>query len=128
MAGQPGQSHATRILTAALKAPLLSLVFRRLTPRQREIVGLLKETAIFGSLSEAELVAILDLLHERTYTAGEVIFREGEPGLCVYAVFKGEVAISNVGKDGNARLARLGPGEIFGEVSFLDGSLRSATA
>ena len=68
------------------------------------------------------------LLHERVFVPGEVIFNEGEPGLGLYVVFKGEVDIRTSTKNGKDILARLGACEIFGEVSFLDGGSRSATA
>jgi CRP/FNR family transcriptional regulator, cyclic AMP receptor protein len=116
-----------RILEAARKVPVLSMVFGRLNPHQQEILSLLRTTPIFSDLSPAELVDLLHLLHERTFVAGETIFTEGEPGLGLYVVFKGEVEISRKGKT-QSQLARLGPAEIFGEVSFLDGRGRSATA
>ena len=119
---------STKVLAVARKVPVLSMVFRRLTPHQQEIVSLLRRTAIFSELLESELVELLHLLHERTFSAGEVIFTAGEPGLGLYVIFKGEVEIGHSEKNGKNRVARLGPGEVFGEVSFLDGSGRSASA
>jgi CRP/FNR family transcriptional regulator, cyclic AMP receptor protein len=116
-----------RILEAARRMPVLSMVFRRLNSHQQEILEVLKTTPVFSDLTPAELVDLLHLLHERTFVAGETIFTEGEPGLGLYVVFKGEVEISRKGKS-QSQLARLGPAEVFGEVSFLDGRARSATA
>jgi len=127
MTSQQSPSGARRVLAAARKAPLLSMVFRRLDLRQQEIVAMLKRTPLFADLTDSELIEILHLLHERAFARGETIFSEGEPGLGVYVVFKGEVEIGKVTGDGKGNLARLGPGEVFGEVSFLDGSGRSAT-
>lgn len=117
-----------RVLAAARKMPVLSMVFRRLDSRQQEIISTLRRTAIFSDLSVPELIELLHLLHERTYVPGEVIFNEGEPGLGLYVIFKGEVEIGKVDKEGKGRVARLGPGDVFGEVSFVDASGRSATA
>jgi CRP-like cAMP-binding protein len=122
------QPNPRGVLVAARKVPLISVVFRRLNPHQREIVEILKETPLFSDLTDHELYEVLHLLHERTYTPGETIFVEGEPGLGVYVVFQGEVDISTKSRTGKGAIARLGPGEVFGEVSFLDGSGRSATA
>jgi len=127
MSSEESRSGATRVLAVARKVPLLSMVFRRLDSRQQEIVAMLKRTSLFSDLSDSEMVEILHLLHERAFAQGETIFSEGEPGLGVYVVFKGEVEIGRVDKTGKGHLARLGPGEVFGEVSFLDGSGRSAT-
>lgn len=128
MSSPDSSNHAhRRILEAARKVPVLSMVFRRLNPHQQEILSLLHTTPIFSDLTPAELVDLLHLLHERTFVAGETIFTEGEPGLGLYVVFKGEVEISRKGKT-QSQLARLGPAEVFGEISFLDGRGRSATA
>lgn len=120
--------HASKMMVVARKVPILSMVFRRLDAHQREILTMLKGTTLFADLSDYELFEILHLLHERVFVPGETIFAEGESGLGVYVVFKGEVEISQNAKTGKGALARLGPGEVFGEVSFLDGSGRSATA
>ncbi len=117
----------SRVLGAARKVPLLAMIFRRLDARQQEVVSLLRSTAVFGGLSERELVEILQLLHERQYAPGEVVFSEGDPGLGLYVVLRGEVEIQQKLKDGTRKLALLGPGDVFGEVSFLDGGIRSAT-
>ncbi|NYZ11383.1 EAL domain-containing protein [Azospirillum sp. RWY-5-1] len=58
--------------------------------------------------------------------AGDVIFREGDPGTCAYMVEFGEVEISTDG--GTRLLSKLGPGDLFGEVAILDGGVRTATA
>jgi len=123
---KPSANH-TRIIAAARKVPVLSMVFRRLNPRQQEIVSLLRQTVIFSELTEADLLDLLNLLHERIFVPGEMIFSEGEAGLGLYLVFKGEVEIAQKER-GKEILARLGPAEVFGEVSFLDGGSRSATA
>ncbi len=122
-------SHRGRgLLAKARHLPILSLIFRRLDPRQREIIQLLKRTFIFGDLNEQELIDLLHLLHERTFSAGETIFNEGEPGFGLYVVLRGEVVIGKADPSGKGKVARLPPGEVFGEVSFVDGSGRSATA
>jgi membrane protein len=55
---------------------------------------------------------------------GWVFFREDEPGGEMYYLLEGSVAIRKGGQD----LARLGQGKFFGEMSFLLGQPRSATA
>ena len=56
--------------------------------------------------------------------AGHVFFREGEPGTDMFHVLQGSVAILKHGHE----LARIGPGRSFGEMTFLLGMDRSATA
>jgi EAL domain-containing protein (putative c-di-GMP-specific phosphodiesterase class I) len=63
----------------------------------------------------------------RIYRENEMIFREGESGDCAYLIESGQVLVFLV-KDGvEAPLKTLGPGEIFGEMSMIDNSLRSAS-
>lgn len=56
--------------------------------------------------------------------AGHVFFRQGEDGEAMYHLLRGRVAIRRDGHD----LAALGPGQFFGEMTFLLGERRSATA
>lgn len=60
----------------------------------------------------------------RTFRGGETIFREGDPGDCLYVVKDGTVDITL----GNRLLKPLGAGDIFGEMALIDGSPRSADA
>jgi len=64
----------------------------------------------------------------RTFSKGDVIFREGDESSEAYRLISGEVEIS-IGTRGGARtLARLSAGEFFGEMSLIDDKPRSATA
>ena len=60
----------------------------------------------------------------RTFTAGETVFVEGEPGDIMYVVLKGEVEI----RVGEKSLEIAGPGKVIGEMALIDLSPRSATA
>jgi CRP/FNR family transcriptional regulator, cyclic AMP receptor protein len=59
---------------------------------------------------------------------GEVIFREGDESTEAYWITSGRVEITvRSGRDG-LPVARLGPGEIIGEMGLIDNKPRSATA
>jgi len=60
----------------------------------------------------------------QSFSAGQVIFREGEPGDVMYVVQEGEVDILFE----EAHLETLGPGGILGEMALIDTTARSATA
>lgn len=64
----------------------------------------------------------------RTYTAGQVIFGEGEQGDCAFVVCEGEIAIVKGAGAKERRLATCGAGEMFGEMALVDDSPRSASA
>src|SRR6516164_9973267 len=60
---------------------------------------------------------------------GATLFAKDDPGNSLYAVISGTVKISVSSPDGrNAILNLIGPGEVFGEMSVLDGQPRSADA
>lgn len=64
----------------------------------------------------------------RTYAAGEVLFRDGEPGTEMYVIQSGTVRISKHVREIEKTLAVLGAGEFFGEMAILNAKPRSATA
>lgn len=63
----------------------------------------------------------------KVYVDGEVVFRQGDAGHCMYVVQDGAVEVLTHGDDGEVLLRVLGKGEIFGEMSLFDRSARSAT-
>jgi CRP-like cAMP-binding protein len=58
---------------------------------------------------------------------GEVIFREGDESTEAYWVTSGRVEITLRSGSVGLPVARLGPGEIFGEMGLIDNKPRSAT-
>lgn len=65
---------------------------------------------------------------ERSFEAGETIFEEGDHGDAIYIIHGGEVELSRVGGVERRTVARLGPGEFFGEMSVVLGEPRSTRA
>src|SRR5262249_52746386 len=62
------------------------------------------------------------------YGAGDHVFREGDQAREMFVVLAGEVEVYKKTKRGaEARVAILGPGDWFGEMSILDCTPRSAT-
>ncbi|MEW6510156.1 MAG: cyclic nucleotide-binding domain-containing protein [Bacteroidota bacterium] len=92
-------------------------------PRFRDT---LKMIPIFTDLTRRELAAVERILHHREYHAGEVIFRQAEPGLGMYIIESGRVTIR--AEESTDSVSELGDGEFFGELPLLDGGTRSATA
>lgn len=86
----------------------------------------LRSIPIFSELGRRELAAVERILHKREYQAGEVIFRQDEPGLGMYIIESGRVSIRS--DDAVDKMTELGDGEFFGELPLLDGGSRSATA
>jgi EAL domain-containing protein (putative c-di-GMP-specific phosphodiesterase class I) len=64
----------------------------------------------------------------RTLLPGTTIFKQGDDGDCAYLIESGEVQVT-LNQDGeDIPIALLGPGDILGEMSVIDGLKRSATA
>lgn len=62
------------------------------------------------------------------FAAGEVLFREGEPGDRMFVIQTGAVRITKAMAGEHKVLAVLGPGEFLGEMAILNGKPRTATA
>jgi CRP-like cAMP-binding protein len=85
--------------------------------------------ALFGALSAGELTELLQSGRLVRYRRGQSIFAKGAPGRALIAIVSGTVRISNISADGREiTYALLSDGEMFGEMSVLDGGNRSAHA
>ncbi len=68
-------------------------------------------------------------MHRKTFTRGEVIFREGDKSDCMYDIHGGRVGIyADYGTERQKLLAELVPNMFFGEMGLFGGRKRSATA
>jgi len=65
---------------------------------------------------------------ERSFADGAVIFDEGDEGSHLYVIQSGRVEICRKSRAGRRVVARLGPGEFFGEMSVVLGEPRTACA
>jgi len=88
----------------------------------------LRTMVLFKDLAEAHLAALALRLRERRLGKGEILFRQGDPGRELFLIREGSVVISKpvLGRVEQV-LARMGPGDFFGEMSLFDESTRSAT-
>ena len=94
-----------------------------------ETSNFLSSVAIFSRLEPADLEPLAVKLRRRSFQRGEVIFHQDDPGDRLHFLVGGLVKISIVSRDGRENdIALLTPGDCFGEMSVLDGGLRSATA
>jgi len=89
---------------------------------------LLRGVPLFAELSEPELQKISRVAVPRTYPAGTIILREGDPGDTCYVLDHGQGRVTRQHADGRTiTLTNVGPGEIFGELAMFGGEVRSAT-
>ena len=97
--------------------------------RRKRDPDLLRGIPLFAGLTETESTVLGRLLRDRRYERGDTIFRQGDPGTCLYLISSGVVKITRQHTDGREIiLALLGVGDVFGELALLDGETRSADA
>lgn len=91
--------------------------------------GDLRKLLIFRDLRDRDLLDIANRLTFNRYVKDEVIFGEHEQDKSVFFILAGSVHITVFSAAGKEVTFRdLGPGEMFGELSAIDGQPRSATA
>jgi signal transduction histidine kinase len=84
---------------------------------------------LFESVDDALLQKIAPSLREHHHDDGEVIFRDGSEGDCLYLLVTGSVKISKATTSGEEIvLGVLHAGDFFGELDLIDERLRSAAA
>lgn len=94
--------------------------------RQEETSEVLDEIAhveMLHSLSPSEVQAIIPLLKALSAEPGTMLCQEGAPGDAMFIIVDGEADIYK----GPQRMAKLGSGEMFGEMALLTGEERSAS-
>ncbi len=88
----------------------------------------LENSKLFCTLSESDLKLVREATQELSFSAGQQIFKQGDPGDGLYIIRDGTVTIS-VQSENNEKgvLSRINAGEMFGEMAVLDNEPRSAT-
>jgi CRP-like cAMP-binding protein len=100
----------------------------RTNPGFMRLQGALLSTPIFRSLGKQELRGLEDIANLHLFSAGQLIFQEGDPGRSVYIILDGRVQVFT--KDHQGRefpLASLESNQFFGEMALLSGKPRSSS-
>jgi len=88
-----------------------------------EDVALLAKHSFLAHVGPQDLGAFVALLDQLAVPAGTVLFRQGDEGEHMYFVLEGQAHM----RRGAIEVARLGPGDQFGEVAILGQRARTAT-
>ena len=92
-------------------------------------MGALETSKPFRNLNPVEQQALRKIAVEKSFSASQQIFKEGEPGNRFYLIVSGDVRISrDIPGSGEEALAVLQPGACFGEMAVFDRSERSTDA
>jgi CRP/FNR family transcriptional regulator, cyclic AMP receptor protein len=90
--------------------------------RDRKI-ELVSGIPLFSNCSKREIAQVAALSVPAELKKGTVMTRQGADGGLAFVIATGRAEVIRNGK----RLARLGPGDVVGELSLIDGQPRSAT-
>jgi small-conductance mechanosensitive channel/CRP-like cAMP-binding protein len=95
---------------------------------QERRLAALSRVVLFSGLSKDEYEHLAEHLTYAPFAAGETMTRQGAEAHYLYMVVKGEVSV-RVGSKAQpeSEVARIGPGEFFGEMGLLTGERRAAT-
>ena len=93
-----------------------------------QAVGMLKRMPLFAEVPRETLDSVASRLLLRHAPSGEVIFSPGDSGDAVYFVESGQVEIVSEDEERRETLARLIPGDFFGEMALMTGKSRTVTA
>ena len=96
---------------------------QRSGPSVRRSVTALRTVPLFDGFSKRHLRRLAAETDLVTFEPGRAIVEEGGPGEAMYVVLSGGALVTRGGRT----VARLVPGDFFGELSALDGGPRTAS-
>lgn len=86
-------------------------------------IDALRNVRLLAACTNRELAEVASLTVPATLPAGTVLTREGQTGGLAYVIESGTAEV----RRGDRRVATLGPGDVVGELSLIDGGPRTAT-
>ena len=100
-----------------------------MTVHAEPILAALRRVAILEPLPDAQLAELAATGRRLNVAAGEKLFAEGDAADRLFVVLSGACRAYRRDGDGgeDVEIARVGPGEAFGELALLDGGARSAS-
>jgi|CXWL01.1.fsa_nt_gi CRP-like cAMP-binding protein/cytochrome c-type biogenesis protein CcmH/NrfG len=96
--------------------------------RRLELASRLRKLPLWPYLSDEFLFLLTDAMQEELYDTGNLIFGYGTEGNDIFVLEKGEINVQRQTHYGTFALTTLKAGDMFGEMNFVDQSLRSGDA
>jgi CRP-like cAMP-binding protein len=82
---------------------------------------------LFSDLNQDEILDVLRIARVVTFAAGEMICKRGERADCAFVIEQGTAEVTGENERGKQLvIARVGAGEVVGELALIDGQPRSA--
>jgi response regulator RpfG family c-di-GMP phosphodiesterase len=92
-----------------------------------DIAGQLGRSDVFAGLGLDRIMLIAERFDDVKCKAGDTLFTEGDRGDSFYVISKGEMIVLKGTGICQRELARMGPGEVFGEMALISHDPRTAT-
>ena len=89
----------------------------------RRDAELLARVPLFTGLNKRHLRSVVGIAKEERFDEGDTVAEEGRPGDDFYVIVAGQAKVSRRGRT----VAKLVPGDFFGEIALLDGGPRTAS-
>lgn len=90
-------------------------------------IDCLAESTLAKELTESQIQTLSTIIEPRILSKGEVLITEGEHDDRLYSIVRGDIEVSLERGHNQEVLAKIGPGNLIGELAFLDGLKRTAT-
>ncbi|TFW30247.1 Crp/Fnr family transcriptional regulator [Massilia arenosa] len=98
------------------------------TPQQVEVQVHLRKIPLLANLSEEEMKLVKGELRFREYARRDIVLQKGGTGDALLFCITGSLQVIDITEDGRAiGLRILQPGDFFGEIAVITGSIRSAS-
>jgi small-conductance mechanosensitive channel/CRP-like cAMP-binding protein len=121
--------YATR--RGGLEIPFPMLTVLQSTERAQDVTAMrhaaLDRVDLFATLDGESRTRLIDDMREQHFAASEDIVRENEPGDSLFVIERGDVEVRVSTNGISHRVATLGSGQIFGEMSLMLQEPRQAT-
>ncbi|KAL4421376.1 hypothetical protein ABPG75_010667 [Micractinium tetrahymenae] len=117
------------VLWGVDRSTFRSLVVHSMAERRQRYEATLRGMAVFRHLSQEQLAAVADCLHQEVFKAGEYILWEGAPlddSAKFYIIESGQVDCFRTFEGQKRAVKTLTAGDVFGEVALLTKAPRQA--
>jgi CRP-like cAMP-binding protein len=87
--------------------------------RRRMVENLVRTSAILSAIRPSERPALIERFVARAFETGDVLIAQGQESDGLYLIASGEVDVVHRAEDDSTHIARLGVGEVVGEVALV---------
>ena len=95
--------------------------------RGRFLANLAATSPLFIQLSAGEKRTLISKFQAKMVFPGDIVIEEGEPGRGLYIIMRGQFDVTKVDGGVTRQVAKLAPGDVFGEISLLRDAPTTAT-